>query len=131
MGLNCKVGHAYLYGPICYQGTIFPNLFTELCIERIKLLLKHGGRPTQIGISLEACLEGHQLEIGNNVRFFDANFDKHGFLISNSVLLHTWKILCTDGLHLDTTHNLPELCCEGDSFIMKKIWKRQVIARSN
>ena len=82
MGINRNIGHAYLYGPIRSQGYTFPNLYTELCIERIKLLLKHGGQSTQIGTSLRACLEGHQLEIGIDTKFFDANYADYGFLAS-------------------------------------------------
>ena len=51
MGICRTISHAYLYGPIRYQGTAFPNLYTELCIERLKLLLNmeamshRSGRP--------------------------------------------------------------------------------------
>ena len=121
MGINQKVGLKYLYGPSRYQGIAFPNLYTELCIERIKMLMKHGRRPTQIGTSITACLEGHQLEIGIDTRIFDADFKKYEFLISDSIIKHTWKILSSTGLRIDTFHEIPDLYRQNDSFIMKEI----------
>ena len=76
MGINRTIGHVYLYGPTRLQGYAFPNLFTELGIKRVKLLLKHGGRLTQIGMTLTASLEGLQLEIGLGAKIFDADFWK-------------------------------------------------------
>jgi hypothetical protein len=121
MGINRKVGLKYLYGPSRYQGIAFPNLYTELCIERIKMLMKHGGQRTQIGTSITACLEGHQLEIGIDTRIFDADFKKYDFLISDSIIKHTWKILSSTGLRIYTLHEIPDLYRQNDSFIMKEI----------
>ena len=130
MGMNRNIGHAYLYGPIRLQGYSFPNLFTELCIKRIKLLLKHGGRTTQIGTSLQACLEGHQLEIGIGTKIFDTNYDDYGFLASESIITHTWKILQANGLHLDTTHEVPTLYRSHDSFLMREIIRKTNYSKS-
>ena len=121
MGMCRTISHVYLYGLIRYQGNAFPNLYTELCIDRLKLLLKHGGRSTQLGTSLEACLEGHQLELGTDTAIFDLDFATFGFLATDSIIKHTWEMLSTCGLHIDTTHKLPWLCRQHDSFLMEEI----------
>ena len=121
MGMNRQIGNAYLYGPKRYQGIEFPNVYTELCVKQVQMLLKHGGRNTQLGISLTSCLEGHQLEIGIGTKLFDLNYEKYGFLVTDSIAKHTWKMLHETGLHIMSTHATPWLARENDSFLMTEI----------
>ena len=121
MGINRKVGLKYLYGPIKFQGLAFPNLFTELCIERFQLLMKHGGRLTQIGSALMAILEGHQLDIGIGNKILDSDYTKYHFLTTDSIITHTWKLLHMTDFKLLTHHDVPQLLRINDSFLMKEI----------
>ena len=121
MGVCRTISHAYLYGPIRYQGLAFPNLYTAFCIERLKLLLKHGGRTTQLGTSLEACMEGLQLEIGTDTPVFDLDYSVYSFLTTKSLIKHTWKLIQSCGLSIETTHKLPWLCQQHDDFLMRGI----------
>ena len=61
MGINRRVGHAYLYGPSKYQGLNFPNLYIKMCTQRLITIMKHGSQKTQMETSLLYCLEGHHL----------------------------------------------------------------------
>ena len=121
MGMNKKIGNAYLYGPKRFQGINFPNLYTKLCVEQIQMLLKHGGQTTQAGISLTSCLEGHQLETGVGMKLFDLDYNKYGFLATGSIITHTWRMLHETGMKMLTSHATPWLSQEHDLCIMQEI----------
>ena len=121
MGINRRAGHAYLYGPSRYQGLNFPNLYTEMCAHRLITVMKHGGQPTQMGLSLLNCMEGHQLEIGTYQKMFDADINTYGHLASDSLLSHTWRLLSDCGLRLETSHAVPVRLRVRDEAIMEQI----------
>ena len=39
MRISRTIGHAYLYGLTKFQGFSFPHLYTEICVERLKMFL--------------------------------------------------------------------------------------------
>ena len=78
MGVFRTINHAYLYGPIRYQGLAFPSLYTELCIERLKLLLKHGGRTTEsYAAPLDAGVAAPGAEERHHIRWCAGGCDIH------------------------------------------------------
>ena len=114
-------GRKYLHGPLKYQGSNIPHIYTELGYARLNLLLQHGGQPSQVGTALQCCLKGLQLECGTIENFLTLDYDQSHGLVTNSTLKHTWKFLHDFGLTLKTGHTTPTLLRENDVSIMSEI----------
>ena len=123
MGIVKNMCKSYLYGPRAIQGLAFPNIFTELCIARLKILLQHGGTDLQLGQSLICCAEGHQLEIRSFLPFFSLPFEKYGKLCSSSILEHTWSFVKQLNMSIKTHHHIPVPLCINDTSIKDKLLK--------
>ena len=104
LGIAQTTGRKYLHGPIKLQGCNIPNIYTELGVARINLLLTHGGRNTQVGTALTCCIESLQLECGALDELFSIDYDKYGPLVTNCTLKHTWEFLFRNSICLTTNH---------------------------
>ena len=124
LGIARTTGRKYLHGPLKYQGSNIPHIYTELGYARLNLLLQHGGQPTQVGQALQCCLEGLQLECGTIENFLTLDFDRYHGLVTDSTLKHTWKFLHEFGLTLETGHTTPTLLRENDAAIMSEIIRK-------
>ena len=124
MGINQKTGRKYIYGPPEYQGLAIPNLYTDLGVARMQLLLHHGNRDTHLGKSIQAIIEGHQLECGSLKSILCLDYKKYGILISDSIIKHAWEFLNGSNLIMETSHALPKRLRENDESIMDSILEK-------
>ena len=86
IGVNKHIPLAYRYGPTSYQVLSLPNLHTLQGIENIKMVLKHGGKDSQIRKYLCCIFEGHQLESGSLFPSFELSYKKYNSIISKSLI---------------------------------------------
>ena len=86
MGINQNTGKHYIYGPTEYQGLVIPNLYTDLGVAQLQLLLHHGNRETQVGKSIQAIIEEHQLECGSMKNILSLDYKKYNMLVTNSIM---------------------------------------------
>ena len=124
LGIARTTGRKYLHGPIKLQGCNIPNIYTELGVARLNLLLSHGGRSTQVGTALTCCIESLQLECGAVEELFSLDYKKYGPLVTNCTLKHTWEFLHQNSFSLLTNHKTPRLLRVNDEAIMTAIIDR-------
>lgn len=121
MGINRNTTRVYIYGPTKYQGLEIPNLYTDLGVARLQLLLIHGNCSTQLGRSLTTIIEGHQLECGSLKSILCLDYRKYGMLVEDSLIKHAWELLLKSDLMIETNHAIPNLLRKNDSSIMDTI----------
>ena len=90
LGIARTTGRKFLHGPYYLQGNNISQVYTELGVARLNVLLNHGGLDTQLG---KCCLECHQLECGFCTRMFKLNYSVYGSLVTDSTMKHLWEFL--------------------------------------
>ena len=90
----------------------------------MQLLLHHGNRDTHLGKSIQAIIEGHQLECGSLKSILCLDYKKYGILISDSIIKHAWEFLTDSNLVMETNHALPKRLRKNDESIMDSILEK-------
>ena len=83
IGINRHITKEYRYAPKRYQGLGLMNIYTDMNIETIQLLLNHAGTNSQLGLFIQVQIEALQLEVGTTSPIFTLPYAKYKILTTN------------------------------------------------
>jgi hypothetical protein len=119
MGMQHHLPRAVVYAPLKYQGLAVPNLYVEMGIQHVLLLLRETYSNSQTGQLLRMSMEATKVEIGVGGSLFTQSFDWYGILATDSWVKYTWKFLFEHGMTIEDKVGDIQLKWCGDDYLMQ------------
>ena len=91
LGIMRTTNRKWIFTPRCLQGLGLPTIFLEQTIDHIDSLMYHYGSGTFVGDAMVISYEQLQLELGTLSPVFSLDFDRWGFLGTDSWILALWR----------------------------------------
>ena len=112
LGIMRTTNRKWVFTPRCLQGLGLPTIFLEQTIDHIDSLMYHYGSGTFVGDAMVISYEQLQLELGTRSPVFSLDFDRWGFLGTDSWILALWR--CISGFKSALlSHNRHSYPCSG------------------
>ena len=83
--------HKVIYGPKEDGGLGQINLFVKQGTSKIAMLAEHLAMDSMTGDLLRCSIESAKVEIGVGQNIFELDFDRFGFLSTDSIIKYIWQ----------------------------------------
>lgn len=125
LGANRNFPKVFRHGPPELQGLDMPQPDVEQGIYHITAIMEHGVIDGLLGETQRTALEQTQLEVGTGTFFLELDFDKYGFLATESWVRCLWRFISENKITLRCTEAVtPTLQRENDFFLMEELVER-------
>ena len=93
LGVNRNIRKDWKMLPVQYQGLGLPNLSLEKLADSLKLLQRHWGTTSDLGMALRCSFELVQIETGIQGNFLLRDFSSLGCLATHSWFKCLWELV--------------------------------------
>ena len=121
LGVNRNIRKDWKMLPVQYQGLGLPNLSLEKLADSLKLLQRHWGTTSDLGMALRCSFELIQIETGLHGNFLLRDFHSLGSLATHSWFKCLWELVSFYRVRVILSDTVVSPLREHDKVVMEEV----------